>query len=137
MGAAIELRSDYSADDLRRLARASRDAKLTRRPLALAAIYDGGGRTMAAKAGGVSLQIIRDWVLHFNEHGPGGLLDRKAPGKTPRLTSEQRAALARVVDAGPQPYLDGVVRWRLIDLARRSRHALLRHTRHARSYCRD
>jgi len=116
MGAAIQLRSDYTPDDLRRLARASRDAKQTRRLLALASIYEGGSRSMAAKIGGVGLQIVRDWVLRFNAHGPDGLYDRKAPGKTPCLTGAQRAALAQVVDAGPQPYLDGVVRWRLVDL---------------------
>jgi uncharacterized protein involved in tellurium resistance len=60
MGAAIQLRSDYSAADLRRLARKSRDAKQTRRLLALATIYEGGSRTQAAKTGGVGLQIIRD-----------------------------------------------------------------------------
>jgi hypothetical protein len=42
--------------------------------------------------------------------------DRKAPGKTPLLQAEHRAALAAVVEAGPKPYLDGVVRWRLVDL---------------------
>ena len=35
----------------------------------------------------------------------------------PRLTPEQLAALARAVEAGPKPYLDGVVRWRPGDLA--------------------
>jgi len=40
----------------------------------------------------------------------------QAPGKTPRLTDAQRAALAQAVEAGPQPYLDGFVRWRLVDL---------------------
>jgi transposase len=45
--------------------------------LALAAIYDGATRTEAAKIGGVTLQIIRDWVLKFNAHGPDGLIDRK------------------------------------------------------------
>lgn len=117
MGIAIQLRSDYSADRLRRLARASRDAAQTRRLLALAAIYEGGSRTMAARIAGVGLQIIRDWVVRFNDHGPDGLLDRKAPGKTRLLDDAQRSALARTVEAGPKPYLDGVVRWRLIDLA--------------------
>lgn len=117
MGAAIRLRSDYSGDDLRRLAKASREGAQTRRLLALAVIYDGGSRTMAAKIGGVGLQIIRDWVVRFNERGPDGLLDRKAPGKTPLLTDAQRAALSRIVEEGPKPYLDGVVRWRLLDLA--------------------
>jgi transposase len=117
MAAAIRLRSDYSADDLRGLAKASRDAKQTRRLLALASIYDGGSRTAAARIGGVGLQIVRDWVVRFNAGGPGGLLDRKAPGQAPRLSPEQLAALAQAVEAGPKPYLDGVVRWRLGDLA--------------------
>jgi hypothetical protein len=46
-----------------------------RRLLALAAIYDGATRTEAAMIGGVGLQIIRDWVLHFNERGPDLLLN--------------------------------------------------------------
>lgn len=116
MAAAIELRADYTADDLRGLARASRDAGQTRRLLALSEIYDGASRTLAARIGGVGLQIVRDWVLRFNAEGPAGLVDRKAPGKEPRLTAEHRAALAGVVEAGPKPYLDGVVRWRLVDL---------------------
>ena len=117
MAAAIRLRSDYSADELRRLAKASRDAKQTRRLLALASIYDGGSRTAASRIGGVGLQIVRDWVVRFNAGGPGELVDRKAPGQAPRLTAEQLVALAGAVEAGPKPYLDGVVRWRLGDLA--------------------
>jgi transposase len=116
MAAAIEVRGDFRGDDLRRLARGSRDAKQVRRLLALAVILDGGTRTEAARVGGVGLQIVRDWVLRFNAAGPDGLIDRKAPGKAPTLRSEQRAALARVVEAGPEPWRDGVVRWRLIDL---------------------
>ena len=33
------------------------------------------------------------------------------------LTAGQRTALAQAVEAGPKPHFDGVVRWRLIDLA--------------------
>lgn len=117
MAAAIGLRSDYTADDLRRLARVSRDAKQTRRLLTIASIHDGGSRSVAARIGGVGLQIVRDWVVRFNAEGPAGLLDRKAPGKAPHLGPDQLAALARAVEAGPKPYLDGVVRWRLVDLA--------------------
>ena len=118
MAKAIALRADHGAAELRRLARASRDAAQTRRLLALAAIQDGASRTEAARIGGVGLQIVRDWVLRFNAEGPAGLVDRKAPGKPPLLTSEQRASLAQAVEAGPKPELHGVVRWRLVDLAR-------------------
>lgn len=116
MGAAVKLRDDYTSDDLRRLSRASQDGAQTRRLLALASIYDGGSRTMAGRIGGVGLQIVRDWVMRFNAHGPMGLMDRKAPGKTALLSPAQRIALAQAVEAGPKPYVDGVVRWRLLDL---------------------
>lgn len=116
MAAAVDLRGDFTAHDLRRLARASHDARQTRRLLSLSAIYDGASRTEAAKIGGVGLQIVRDWVIRFNTEGPDGLIDRKAPGQTPILNDAQRSALARAVEVGPTPYLDGVVRWRLVDL---------------------
>ena len=54
--------------------------------------------------------------MRFNAEGPDGLIDRKAPGKAPTLTPAQRVALAGAVEAGPEPWRDGVVRWRLIDL---------------------
>lgn len=116
MGAAISLRGDFGAGAVRALARAAKDANQARRLLALAVIYDGGRRTEAARIGGVGLQTIRDWVLRFNEGGPEGLLNRKAPGNQPKLNDDQRAELARVVERGPIPAIHGVVRWRLIDL---------------------
>ncbi|MBU1174209.1 MAG: helix-turn-helix domain-containing protein [Alphaproteobacteria bacterium] len=53
--------------------------------MAVAAIYDGATRTEAAGIGGVTLHIVRDWVIKFNAHGPDGLIDRKAPGQPSRL----------------------------------------------------
>jgi transposase len=117
MSAALRLREDYGAQDLRALARGSRDANQTRRLLALAAVYDGASRGTAAVIGGVQRQTVRDWVAAFNAQGPAGLIDGKAPGQRPLLSREQREALKRVVEAGPDPAVDGVVRWRLIDLA--------------------
>ena len=117
MGQPLALREDFTGSDLRRLARASRDADQTRRLLALAVIYDGGSRAEAAETGGVGRQIIRDWVVRFNAEGPDGLITRKAPGAAPKLDATQRAALAQVVERGPDPEIDGVVRWRLMDLA--------------------
>ena len=117
MSAAIALREDYDGAGLRRLARVSKDANQTRRLLALAMIYEGGTRRDAAKVGGVTLQVVRDWVLRFNAQGPAGLIDRKAPGAKPKLSAQQRQALAERVEQGPLPAVDGVVRWRLKDLA--------------------
>ena len=116
MGRALALRDDFCGADLRRLARASRDADQTRRLLALAVICDGGSRGEAANTGGVGRQIVRDWVERFNAEGPDGLVTRKAPGAPPKLNEAQRTALGRVVETGPDPDVDEVVRWRLLDL---------------------
>jgi transposase len=116
MGLAIGLREDFDGPELRRLARLSKSANQARRLLALAQIYDGGSRSEAAKIGGVTLQIVRDWVIRFNARGPDGLLDGKAPGKPSILDNAQRRALAEAVERGPIPAIHGVVRWRLIDL---------------------
>ena len=97
MVAATPLRSDFCASDLRALARASKDANQTRRLLALASIYDGGSRRAAAEVGGVTAQIIRDWVVRFNARGPDGLLDGKAPGRVPKLNEAQRQALVELL----------------------------------------
>src|ERR671912_1005313 len=112
----IPLRSDFDTVALRAIARRSKDGPQARRLLALAAIYEGGTRTEAARIGGVTLQIVRDWVVKFNAHGPEGLIDRKPPGQPSRLTNAHRAALATQLDEGPIPAVHGVVRWRLVDL---------------------
>ena len=112
----IPLRADFDASALRSCAKKTKDGPQARRLLALAAIYDGASRTEAAKIGDVTLQIVRDWVVKFNAHGPDGLVDRKAPGQPSRLNDTHRAAIAAVIESGPIPAVHGVVRWRVIDL---------------------
>ena len=112
----VPLRMDFDAAAVRRIARKSKDGPQARRLLALAAIYDGASRSEAARIGGVTLQIVRDWVVKFNAHGPEGLIDRKPPGQPSRLTHAHRTALMAHIDDGPIPSVHGVVRWRLIDL---------------------
>ncbi len=112
----VPLRTDFDADELRAVARKAKDGPQARRLLALAAIYDGATRTDAARIGGVTVQIVRDWVMKFNAHGPEGLVNRKPPGQPSKLTDTHRAALQAIVEQGPIPAIHGVVRWRLVDL---------------------
>src|SRR3712207_8894692 len=112
----VPLRSDFDADALRAIARKSKDGPQARRLLALAAIYDGATPTEAARIGGVTLQVVRDWAMKFKAHGPEGLIDRKPPGRSSKLTCAHRVALATRLDDGPIPAIHGVVRWRLVDL---------------------
>ena len=112
----IPLRTDFDATALRQIARRSKDGPQARRRLALAAISEGASRSEAARIGGVTLQIVRDWVVKFNAHGPEGLVGRKPPGPPSRLMDVHRTALMACIDAGPIPSVHGVVRWRLVDL---------------------
>jgi transposase len=100
------------------LARRSKTVNQSRRLLSLAAVRDGMDRGAAAKIGGMDRQTLRDWVHRFNASGPEGLIDNWTEGPKPRLSAEQLAQLAQIVEAGPDPKKDGVVRWRRIDLKR-------------------
>jgi transposase len=118
MPSAVRLREDYSAGELRTLARRSKDVSQSRRLLSLAAVRDGMDRAAAAKIGGMDRQTLRDWVHRFNASGPEGLIDNRTEGPKPRLAEEQLAQLAKIVEAGPDREKDGVVRWRRVDLKR-------------------
>jgi len=118
MSAAVPVRDDFSAEELRLLAGRVQDAPQACRLLAIAAVYDGMDREEAARVGGMDRQTLRDWVHRFNAQGPAGLVNIKPPGRRPRLSDEQKQELCRLVEAGPDPHTDGVVRWRCADLKR-------------------
>ena len=111
MSACIALRDDYDSLAIRDLARRSRDPRQVRRLLALAAAYDGMSRTVAAKVGGMDRQTLRDWAPRFNDEGPDGLKHRSGAGRPRLLTQEQMSELSAIVETGPDPEVDGVVRW--------------------------
>jgi len=119
MSASITItRRSLDAKGLRRTAACADDASAARRMLALALLLDGKSRKEAAETCGMDRQTLRDWVHRYNAHGLEGLLDRKAPGRTPRLSAEQKAEIAALVEKGPDLKTDGVVRWRRVDLQR-------------------
>ncbi len=47
-----------------------------------------------------------------------GLTNRKGAGRPRMLSDKQMKELGEIVDTGPDRALDGVVRWRRIDLKR-------------------
>ena len=118
MAASIALRDDFDAEKLCSLARSEKDPRQVRRLLALAAVYDGMSRTAAAKVGGMDRQTLRDWAHRFNDEGPEGLKNRTGAGRPRFLTTAQMVELSEIVETGPDPQSDGVVRWRRIDLKR-------------------
>ena len=111
-------RVDLSASALRAAAGKEKNGAAARRMLALAMVLEGCDRTTAANMCGMDRQTLRDWVHRFNASGPEGLLDNWTEGPRPRLSAEQLAELASIVEAGPDREVDGVVRWRRVDLQR-------------------
>src|SRR5258705_6245225 len=109
-------RLDLTASGLRAAARRAKNVSAARRMLCLAMLLDGSDRKTAAEACGMDRQTLRDWVHRYNAEGLRGLYDLKRPGARPKLTAEQIADLARLVEAGPDPACHGVVRWRRVDL---------------------
>src|SRR3954453_17381459 len=99
MPAAVGLRPDWDAKRVRAAAREAKDADQARRLLAIAAAYEGHDRTTAAKSGARAPQRLRDWVRRFNAAGVEGLIDRKPAGAARRLTPEQEAGLAALIEA--------------------------------------
>src|SRR6202051_4724837 len=112
MGQAIAGRTDFTAAEGRPFAKRAKDAGQARRLLAIAAVLDGSSREQAAKIGGMDRQTLRDWVIRFNEQGPDGLVNKSSPGAPGKLTDKHKALLARLVEEGPIPAVDGGVRWR-------------------------
>ncbi len=113
---AIPVRDDFDAAAVRALAARCREAGQVRRLLSIAAVYEGKSRAEAARVGGMDRQTLRDWVHRFNEEGPEGLVNRPLPGAPVKLTAAQLESLAALVESGPDPEVDGVVRWRRVDL---------------------
>src|SRR5689334_11197187 len=109
-------RKELGAVELRREARRCRDTAASRRMLASALVLEGASREEAARAAGMDRQTLRDWVHRYNAEGLAGLRDRPRSGRKPRLTAGQEAELEAVVERGPDPDRDGVVRRRRVDL---------------------
>ena len=119
MPASVPLRRDFDARHLRKLASRCKDARQSRRLLSLAAVYDGMRRGEAAQGSvGWIAKPCGTGVHRFNEEGPDGLTNRKGAGRTRYLSDVQMKELGEIVETGPDPAVDGVVRWRRIDLKR-------------------
>src|SRR5215813_9761411 len=116
--AALAIRDDIGSEELRRQARRERDGRVSARLIAIANALEGMDRASAARLAGMDRRTLRDWVHRYNTHGIAGLCNRPALGRRPKLSEGQMATLKAVVLAGPDPAVDKVTRWRIVDLCR-------------------
>src|SRR6266496_1098239 len=115
---ALRIRDDIDPVELRRRARREGDGRVGARLIALANALEGMDRATAARLAGMDRQTLRDWVHRYNAEGVTGLFNRPLPGRSPELTEGQMASLKAIVLCGPNPAVDRVERWRIVDLCR-------------------
>jgi transposase len=140
MGAALPIRADLTTEALRRHARGEPNRRAALRLLAIANALEGVSRAEAARLAGMERQALRDAVVRYNAEGIAGCArasrgwprasracegigaaeargyDRPKPGRPPRLSEAEQAALMARVFRGPDPERDGVSAWTRADL---------------------
>lgn len=95
------------AGELRRLrellaeAEAAKDLSTWRRAHCVLGYIGGKSVISMAEALGVNRTAITKWLAWYSAEGADGLRTTPRPGRVPRLTEEQRAEVARVVEGGP------------------------------------
>ena len=118
MGAALSIRGDMPAEELRRLARLEGDGRVACRLIALANALDGMSRERAAKQAGhgpADAQGLGDPLQCRGRRGSGR---SAAEWPTAFLGEGQMAAFTAIVRRGPDPERDGVSGWAAKDLCR-------------------
>ena len=101
MPAAVKLREDFSAQELRALARRAKDVNQSRRLLSLAAVRDGMDRAGGGedrRHGSPDAARLGSSLQRFGAGGPHQQLEE---GPKPRLSEEQLAQFVKIVEAGP------------------------------------
>ena len=83
---------------------------------AMTHVLDGMSQAEVLLMCGMDRQALRDAVVRFNAAGLGGLVDRPRPGREPRLSEGEQAALAGSILRGPRPEQSGLSSWTLADL---------------------
>ncbi len=105
-------RTDLSARDLRAAAVKTTDAKAARRMLAIALVLEDWTARPRPRAAGWTDRVC---AIGFHRYqmprGWRGWSNRRSAGPKPLLSADQKAELAQIVREGPDPAVDGVVRW--------------------------
>ena len=117
MVAALAIRTDLSAGELRALARREKDPRAASRLYAIAHALEGKSRAEAARLAGMERQALHDAVVRYNAEGLAGLHDRPKGRRRSVLSNEESARLKDLVLAGPDLARHDRTEWTLPTLA--------------------
>ena len=117
MVAALVIRADLSAAELRVLARREKDPRAASRMYGIAHALEGKSRAEAARMAGMERQALHDAVVRYNTEGLAGLHNRPKGRRRPVLDEAEAVALKQLVLAGPDLARHGRTEWTLPALA--------------------
>ena len=117
MVAALVIRADLSAAELRALARREKDPRAASRMYGIAHALEGRSRAEAARMAGMERQALHDAVVRYNTEGLAGLHNRPKGRRRPVLDEAEAVALKQLVLAGPDLARHGRTEWTLPALA--------------------
>ena len=104
LGSPLSVTQDeFSADELHRLAAASKDAHYFSLLQSISLVMQDWSRAKAAAFADVDRQTLRDWVERYNDAGPDALKTLTSPGRRRRLTPRQAEEFGELVTKGPDP----------------------------------
>jgi transposase len=93
----------HGLDELRRLARAEREARMRIRVQAILLAKQGRTAEEIAETLGASRRPVQEWVRRYNHSGVDGLRHRPGQGRREKLSLAQRDRFVARIEAAAQP----------------------------------
>ena len=114
-------------------ARAEGDLAVWQRASAVLRYVEGKQAVVIGEELDVAWSPVHKWLRWYEVEGVEGLRTRKQPGAIPRLTEEQRAEVAALVEGGPQAagFTSGMWTGPMVGQLIFERYGVRYHNRHA------
>jgi transposase len=113
----MHVEDHLSLVELKRLARAEKNVKLSKRMQMIVLAIEGYTAPAIALSLSSSRRVCQEWVQRYNAEGLEGLQDKIGRGRAPLLTPEEQEIFKQRIDAGPTAE-DGVCALRGKDVQR-------------------
>jgi transposase len=107
----------HTTQELHRLSRQTKDAKLAARLRAVNLALQGKTAPEIGENMGYSRRTVQNWIYAYNRHGLEGLQQRRGRGRNHRLNRDQLQWLRQRLDQGPTE-ADGVCVFHAADIQR-------------------
>jgi putative transposase len=104
-------RTEYMADEMWTLYKKERDGRMKERYHAIAMMLEGRNARETADALHLSRNTTWEWAIAYNDEGLEGLKRDSPPGRTPRLTNDEKELLKADLLKNPRELGYDFSRW--------------------------